>query len=169
MPETNVEAKLSSPWYVQVQKIKALFAYDAEVSVVYDDEDPYNVRLYVDNPTKADALDTLMPDKYEFGNVTLGVDIVPSNEEVTAEQRFRIAFDGNPVFSGSISVDVPGGKFTYAVFEPDVAQFRNDDISSAFGVATMTYEDVARDVFTDDSGVFICSDLVSCDEVEFVE
>ena len=148
------EVTLSSPWVIYARETKALFEYDDEVEVVYDDEPA--LRLLVSNPTKADAIAKIMPMEMTFGGVTMPVSVIPANDEVTTDQTIRTAFEGNPAFTGTLVDDVRGN--TYAVFEPEVAQFYSDDISSPFGAATMTYEQLAKAVLNVDA--FICSDLI---------
>lgn len=151
------ETGIFSPWVLFAKKAEALFRYDDEVAVEYD-EDEIALTLLVDNQAKADAIAKLMPEEVTFGNVTLRVGVVPCNEELTSEQVFRTAFDCNPVFAGT-AVDETHG-LSYVMYEPVVAQFKSDDISSAFGVTTMTYEQLAKDVLAIPEGTFVCSDLV---------
>lgn len=159
MPELN----LSSPWFIWASELNELFLYDSEVTCSYDNDVP-SVTLRVDNPTKADAIAKILPTEKEFGNVILAVNVLPCNDESTTEQLFRTAFDDNPAFAGILVGSMPdGSEVTYAAFAPEVAQFRNDDISSAYGVATMTYEQIARDVIGEDDGVFVCSALLDDD------
>ena len=58
--------KLSPPWMTYANEVKALFREDKEVRVVYDDEEK-KLKLYVDNPRKADALAQLLPAEKTFG------------------------------------------------------------------------------------------------------
>jgi hypothetical protein len=152
------EVDLASPWMIHARKVKAMFEMDDEVRVEYDDEP--RVRLYVSNPSKANAIESIIKHEVPFGNVILKVDVIPPNEGMTTEQNFRAAFESNPVFAGTITEDIPGGQAVFAVFEPVTVQYKNDDISSAFGVETTTYEQLAKDVFGEDDGAFICSDLL---------
>lgn len=150
---------LSAPWNVWAKKARALFEQDDEVVVEYDGDAP-SVTLLVDNPTKADALARLMPEAVEFGNVTLKVAVVPANDEQSAEQTFRAAFDGNPAFAGTEVGGMPDGSpVTFALFEPACTQWFADDLQNPYGLQTMTYEQVARDVLKP-SDVRITSDVV---------
>lgn len=153
------EVALASPWVIHTRKIKALFEMDDEVRVESDDE-CLNVTLYVDNQAKAASLASLIHPEVEFGNVKMTVTVVPPNDEMTVEQNFRVAFEGNPVFAGTAVEAIPGGKSVYALFEPIAVQYESDDISSAYRVDTTTYEQLAKDVLGENDGAFICSDLL---------
>lgn len=52
--------KLSPPWVIFYQQIKALFEKDPNIKIVYD-EDEQKISLFVDNANKADALTRLLP------------------------------------------------------------------------------------------------------------
>ena len=70
--------KLSSPWVEFYREIEALFAQDDEVKVVYEEE-KNEVKLYVENARKADALAQLLPTEKTFGNVVLKITVIPAN------------------------------------------------------------------------------------------
>ena len=46
---------LSSPWVVYYREVNALFGQDPEIHVVFD-EDKNELKLFVDNSSKAEAL-----------------------------------------------------------------------------------------------------------------
>lgn len=152
------KVKLSPPWITFVNEIKQLFAGDSEVKVKYDDEN-YTVSLYVDNTDKANALAKLIPQKKEFGNVVLNIEVIPANkEDLSLDQLFQEALSGNPAMNMCISYDTPFGKVTYVVFEKKVVQFFNDQIDDINGNKSMLFQDIARDVFGEDYKVFYCTD-----------
>ena len=143
-----------SPWALYAAKMEALFELDEEVIVTYDNEER-KVLLLVDNPAKADALSKIVPEAVEFGDEKLAIAVVPANDELSQAQVIRQAFEGNPVLADVLEVEALGGINTFALFEPDVTQFRSDDIQSPWGVSTMTYEQLARDVLN--LGTFVSS------------
>ena len=152
---------LSAPWMTFYKKVNALFKNDLEVFVLYDDE-AKEIKLFVDNPDKADALAQLIPVTHEFGNVTLKVTVVPPNKVrygEPAEASFETALAGNGAFSYAVTV---GGvlpfDITYVVFKKEVVQFFNDDLSDIHGNCTTLYQNIAEDVFGKRSGVFFCTD-----------
>lgn len=151
---------LSSPWMTLYREIDALFGEDPSVRVTYaagDGNDPV-IRLYVDGQDKADALKRLLPSFYEFGNVSVELDLVPSNAEVSTAELFRRAFGGNPAFSYAATLpDVASNEMNYVVFRNKVVQFFNDDLGDINGNETTLYEDIARKVMPD-VHVFFCTD-----------
>lgn len=150
--------KLSPPWITFVHEVEALFADDLGVKVKYNNED-YSLKLYVDDTDKAVALAKLIPEKKEFGNVTLTVSIIPPNsEEWSVDELFYKAFSGNSALSMATSYDSPFGKVSYAVFQKKVVQFFNDQINDINGNKSMLFEDIAKDVFGDNHGIFYCTE-----------
>ena len=167
--------KLSSPWVTFYHEICAMFEYDPDVHVVYDEE-KNNVNIYVEDPWKASALAVLLPCKKEFGKVTLGISIIPANSEncevcetceeceykdyePTGEDLFESAFNNNGAFS---YVRVVSGVFTnpiiYVVFKKRVVQYFNDDLGDAHGVCSTLYQEIAKDIFEHVDGVSYCTD-----------
>ncbi len=150
--------KLSAPWVNFYRELEALFAQDPEVRVVYEEE-TNEVKLFVENARKADALAQLLPAEKAFGNVTLKIAVIPANDEgVSKAELIAEAFDGNPALSYIQHVDAVIGSFDYAVFENKVVQYFNDDLSDLNGLKSTLYQDIAKDVFGEDAGVFFCTE-----------
>lgn len=149
--------KLSSPWVTFVHELEALFKEDPEVRVMYDEE-LCEVKLYVENAIKADALTQLLPEKKYFGNVELNITVVPSNDAETPVDLICRAFDGNPVLSHVRTVDSIIGSFNYVVFRNEVVQFFNDQLDDVCGNKSTLYQEIAKDVFGTKDGLFFCTD-----------
>ena len=152
--------KLSSPWMTYVHELEALFEEDPEVKIVYDDT-VCEVKLYVENAGKAEALTKLLPAKKSFGNVELNVTVIPANIlEKTPLEVICKAFEGNPALSYVRQVDSVIGSFNYVVFQNKVVQFFNDQLDDVHGMKSTLYQDIAKDVLnTEEVGeVFFCTD-----------
>lgn len=150
--------KLSAPWVNFYRELEALFAQDEEVRVVYQEESN-EVQLYVENARKADALTQLLPAERTFGDVVLKITVIPANDiKVTKADLFMEAFDGNPAFRYIQHVESVVGSFDYAVFENRVVQYFNDDLSDLNGNKSTLYQDIAKDVFNEQSGIFFCTE-----------
>lgn len=148
------EVRLSPPWNTYVRKIKALFEEDPEIKVEYDDEN-IKLKLFVENQNKADAIQQLLPEKKEFGNVTLYVEVIPANRPQKKIDLFRKAFEGNPIFSYAVSVsDLSSNDYNFVVFRHKICQFWNDQLNDINGNVSTLYENVAREIFEDHEGVF---------------
>ena len=164
---SDVRLKISPPWITFVNEVNAMFQHDPDIRIEYDN-DNVEVRLYVENSAKAAALEQLLPFEVYFGNVVLTVVVIPANENdiVQAmsdmESLFNAAFDGNPVFAFTRSVQgILSNKITYVVFKNRVVQFFNDNLNDIHGNVSTLYEDIARDIFDDETihGVFYCTDI----------
>lgn len=171
--------KLSPGWCIRYSQIAALFKYDPEVHVIFD-EDNYEIKLYVDDDDKASALATLLPDEYDFGNVTLKVQVVPANgKEVTLindntslDELFETAFCGNGafVFAKTVNGVMLLDGITYVVFNKQVVQYYTDNLSDYFGNCSTLYQEIAKDVFGERPNLYYSTNIedpVFCTEVEW--
>lgn len=165
----EVKTKLSPPWIETLSKLTAMFEEDPDINIKYDGE--YNVKLYVNNVDKANALYYLLKDEYHYGNILFTVDVIPPNGEVNFSiiketvQLYAAAFKNNPVFSFIHKVEgIFGFNATYVVFKNKVVQYFNDNLNDIYGNTSTLYEDIARDIFEDgtcvNQGVFYCTDVV---------
>lgn len=155
---SNNATKLSPPWVTYVHETEALFGEDPDIKIKYD-ESAYRLQLYVNNSDKATALAKLLPEKKEFGNVALSIEIIPANQnEDPIDQVFAKAFLGNPVLSTVASIDTPFGNVSYAVFQKKVVQFFNDQMDDINGNKSMLFQDIAKDVFGTDHKIYFCTE-----------
>lgn len=149
--------KLSAPWITFVHEIEALFEKDYDVNVKYDSSENI-LKLYVEDSRKADALTKLLPEKKEFGNIILGIEVIPANNEATIADLFTDAFFGNPAVEFVQTSETPFGEVNYIVFKNKVVQFFNDQLDDLNGNKSTLYENIARDVFGDKHAVFYCTE-----------
>jgi len=152
------KVNLAPPWITYFKEIEALFAQDPDVRVEFDEEG-YGVTLYVEGHDKADAIDQLLPDEMEFGNIKMKITVVPANKlEMDKADLLNIAFAGNPALAYAKRVE---GIFTnpicYAVMQKKVVQFYNDDLHDINGNMNTLYQDIAKDVIGEDGGVCFCT------------
>ena len=152
-----------SPWVIFCKKVTELFKQDPDVRVEVSD-DNQSIKLYVDKTEKADALSKILPSSKSFGNVSVSISVIPSNEGDYKAKYFKTAFDGNGAFSHLTTVDhIPdmyiSNPISYCVFKKEVVQYGADDLSSESGVRSTLYQDIASDIFGDVEGVFFCTDV----------
>ena len=158
---------LSTPWVEYYHEVSAMFRYDPDIKIIYD-EDERNIKIYVDSPRKAAALSELLPEVKTFGNVSVRVTIVPSNkaeEEPDKEENlYERAFKNNPAFCFCCEVkDIFSAPIIYVVFDNTVVQYFTDNLGDLNGVRSTLYQDIAKEIFTPVIGVFYCTDLVESD------
>ena len=151
---------LSSPWVTLSRQFEAMFGGDPDVKVKYIDGDgEYAIKLFVEGQDKADALTEILPTEYEFGNVTVEVEVIPADKAQKKEDLFRTAFEGNPAFSYAVTMDgIFANPITYVVFKNKVVQYWNDNLGDINGNETTLYEDIATNLFGDEGGVCFCTD-----------
>ena len=152
----NVALGLIAPWIDFYREVEELFKQDDEVMTKYD-EATNEIKLFVENPLKADALMKILPCEKTFGNVTLKITVIPANME-TDDPLILLerAFDGNPALTTTKTVATPLGTMRYAIFNKQIAQYYNDDIGDANGLRSVLMADLARDVL-ELPGVNVCT------------
>ena len=156
--------ELTTPWATFYNEIKAMFGRDPDIKIEYD-ADENEIKLRVTGQEKAEALTKIMPPEKKFGNVTVKVTVIPANElGAPRADVFQKAFEGNPVLSYVKTVPVFGAEFDYVVFKNEVVQFYNDDISDINGNESTLYENIARDIFKNITGVSFCTDIPAVNE-----
>jgi len=155
---------LSAPWVEFYDEVEALFKEDKEIKTVYD-EDNKIIKVYVSNATKAEALTQLLPAERIFGKVTVQVQVIPANTlDFVPRNLFAVAFEGNPALS--FVQDVTGvfeNPISYVVFKNKVVQYWNDNLGDIYGNRSTLYQEIAKDVFGDQQGVFFCTDKADDD------
>lgn len=153
--------KLSPPWIEFYHKVDTLFKEDSEVRVLYDDENK-DLKLYVEDAEKADALTQLLPTEKDFGGVKLTIGVVSANKlGHSTLNLFQKAFKENPAVSYIRRVTgMFGFDFSYVVFMPKVVQYYTDSLNDINGMHSTLYQEIAKDVFEDVTGVFFCTDIV---------
>ena len=147
--------KLQPPWIRYYEELSLFFDPDPDVTVVFDEED-YLIKMYVDSPNKAAALQKLVPDKKQFGNVSLSIEIVPGNEaDDFVAEGITDAFVGNPIVEEVTHLEVLD--FTYVVFRKEVVQYYNDDLGDAYGNCSTLWQEIAKRLFEPVNGLFYCT------------
>lgn len=172
---------MSSPWMIFYREVCAMFEKDDDVHVVYKQGEGDNdtICLYVEDPLKADAIEKLLPEEKEYGNVTIEIGVIPCNadrrkptnivmtESADASDLFRLAFRGNPAFSYLKKITgIMANDIVYVVFAKEVVQYFNDDLGDVNGLCTTLYQDIASRIFNEFDGVFYCTDSKAADSEE---
>ena len=109
----------------------------------------------------------MLPSEKTWGNITwtIGVDGPVSNRAFTSNKElFDTAFSKNPAYAYSVAPAQDGYyyiDFTYVVFKNCVVQFFNDNLNDAFGNISTLYQEIAADVFDEQTpvGVHYCTDI----------
>lgn len=154
---------LLAPWVTLYHKLDELFAGDPKVMVTnsFMENRSTNIKIYVNGDKKVAALKKLIPDHFQFGNVTANISIIPANnlEEDDFCQLFRDAFKGNEAVKEIYTVESPLKiRATYVIFKKEVVQFFNDDVSDAHGNCSTLYQEIAKDIFNPCPGIMFCTD-----------
>lgn len=157
--------KLAPPWIRYANEMAQLFKYDKEVHVVYDN-DQLILSLYVDSQRKADALAELLPETVTFGNMELHINVVPANGALSSVAGlnkavlFANAFENNGAFAFIKTVTgIFSNNLTYVVFKNRVVQYYNDDLGDIYGQCSTLYQEIAKNIFGNQEGIYFCTDI----------
>ena len=72
---------------------------------------------------------------------------------------FKAAFEGNPALSYIHTVEGPFAfNATYIVFKNKVVQFFNDSLDDVNGMKSTLYQEIAKEIFGDNVGIYFCTD-----------
>jgi len=152
----DVRLKMSPPWNIYIKKLEALFDGDPQIAFnIKQSEAGPSVVISCNNGDKVAALQKLLPETKQFGNVTLfiGIDGIPSNMAfATPRELFETAFKGNPAYAYSLAPADEGYwfvSFTYVVFKNCVVQFFGDNLNDCRGLISTLYQDIAQEIFED--------------------
>lgn len=154
---------LVSPWTNLWRQIEAMFEKDPEIRIQHDEyaaDGVYNIRLYVDNTDKANALSELLPNEVEFGAVTAHITVIPKNmEKLSKGELLEIALRNNPVLSRIEMVrGLMSNPITYVAFRNEVVQYPADNLHDIDGNVSTLYENIANDIFGESDGICFCTD-----------
>lgn len=159
-------AKLNktSPWIKRYYELNEMFRYDKDVSLITYDDENKEIKLFVDNPVKAEALDAYLTKEITMGNITLTITVIPSNNilrSLKSSVSFEECFKNNEAVEDIVKINVRGFSATYIVFKKQVVQYFDDNLSDVNGLCSTLYQDIANNIFTDDhAGVFFCTNNV---------
>lgn len=154
--------KKSAPWVTYYREVDELFKKDKEAFVVFDEEN-IELKIYVNNQSKASAIQYLLPTEKEFGNVILKIEVIPANgmkmRNVDETNILDIVCDA---FRENDAVYMVTGvrsmfDLIYVIFRKEVVQYFDDNLGDINGNCSTLYEVIARDVFRD-IGVKYCTD-----------
>ena len=160
-----MDFSLSPPWNTYYSEVEELFKHDPKVNVVFD-SDNYEIKFYVDDAAKADAMTMLLPTEKVFGNIKVKITVIPANDVVADHVEFdgiadmyATMFDGNEAVEQVHTATLPGSVYTfnYVIFKNKVVQYFNDDLSDAHGLCSTLYQDIAKRIFGEDAKVFFCT------------
>lgn len=163
---SDVRLKILPPWSIYIKKIEALFDGDPQIACNVDYSEP-SITLACNDGDKVAALCQILPEEYEFGNVSLPIiiDGVPSNRVFTSKvELFDTAFKGNPVYAYSVCPAEEGYQWfaaTYVVFKNHVVQVFADNLNDCHGVISCLYQNIADEILTGEAtnNVFYNTDV----------
>ena len=146
---------LSAPWMTYCRELQILFNADPDIKVSditkYIEESKnydYCITIHVKDHDKARALQQVLPEVRDFGNVSLRIYILENERKMEKwSEVMHTLFDGNDHVRRVIDgVDPTGCEEIFVMFEPEVIQFFNDNMRDFNGCWTGVAEDIARNV-----------------------
>lgn len=161
------KVKLSAPWTTCYRQFQAFFKNDPGVKVVFNENGP-EIKLYVEDSAKAEALGQLIEPTRTYGTVTLKITVIPANNggDLPDARNFvddisliKAALKGNLSVCeiNEIDMEFISNKMCFVVFEKKVVQFFNDNLCDIHGLTSTLMQDIAEEVFSHHNGVFFCT------------
>lgn len=157
---------LEAPWETFGKMVRTLFEKDPEIIVdelVEGDHEEcdYVLNIDVKNHAKFVALDRVVPQYKVYDNVVLKIMLydLENNSAYPGIELYETIFKGNPILEDvKALVDPAGVAHGYVRFKPEVVQFFDDNLADYSGNWSGLAEDIAREVFENDStGMYFCT------------
>ena len=165
---TKRNLKLSPPWEEIHSMLQAFFASDSDIAVDAEISDAYVLGIACYNEKKFNALNEVLRKRYEFGGVTLEIDVYlptdikrgdePSDVSYDNAKNIKAALEGNELFDKIVMRNIMSSKVSFCLFKKEVVQFYNDDLTDLYGYASMLAEDIARIIFNTED-INFCTDV----------
>ena len=159
--------KIEAPWYEMNKKVKALFEGDPDIEVgdIYTNPEGHSYQYAFDvlvrRHEKFKALEKVLPEVMEFGNVALGIFLMDMENLFDEEHPVSVyaaIFDGNPRIKDIREArDSAGTVHAFVRFKPEVVQFFHDDISDYNGNWSGLAQDIAKEVFMGNPFIHFCT------------
>lgn len=147
--------KILPPWTIVIRKLEALFDGDPQIAFNVDFSGSHpSVVMSCNNGDKVAALQQILPEEVEFGNIKLQIviDGTPTNRAFKSKvELFDTAFAKNPAYAYSVCPAEEGYMWfgtTYVVFNNCVVQFAADNLNDCHGVISTLYETIASELLT---------------------
>ena len=159
------KTNLQAPWITLYNKIRAMFEQDEDITVepiAQISDGVYDICLSSAHSVKLNAIEKILKNKFEMGNITVNVKFKYENEndDMISLHDFEVAFAGNAIFSQAKALDNPWEyNASYVIFSKDVVQFYNDDLTDIYGNFNGLAEDIAREIFKEtELPIYYCTE-----------
>lgn len=157
--------KLEAPWYTYNKMVTELFESDQNVEVgdIVDTGDgTFSMTISVSDHDKFVALDRVMPNKVEFGNIILNIIVKSAESNDVIEdyvELYKTIFKNNLLVKDfKVTTDFAGSTHCFVRFWPEVVQFFNDNTSDYDGNWSGLAQDIAKEIFADcPAGIHFCT------------
>ena len=147
--EQNLQ--LSPPWNQYYSSIKALFDEDPDLLIgdlVESEDGGYEFDIASGNAIKLAALQRLIKNVVQFGNVDLVINFVYEDDGKDYSSAIaKAAFDGNPhvrAIATHLQPVTQEPDYAAVIFQKEVIQFYNDDISDYYSHCSTLAADIAN-------------------------
>lgn len=156
---------LSSPWEQIHHAMVAFFEEDPEITIgdidENDDTGIYTMTVFSSSIEKFKALRKVLKKEYDFGNVTLkvNVDLDDKEYETNEVEDIETILQDNPLFKEMKCIKEAGATFNYCVFNKQVLQYFDDVLSDDQGFRSTLAQDIAEKIFAT-SQIMYCTSKV---------
>lgn len=165
---TNKKVGISAPWVLLYKKIRAMFDQDTELEITELQQligtANYAFSIGSRNTAKLKAIEKILKSEYVIGNIKLFINFEyqeNGDSNVITDIDIQTAFAGNPILSDVKKTDdiVIRDGMVFVLFEPEVVQFFNDDLSDYYGNYNGLAADIAKEIFVEQTNIKYGTDI----------
>lgn len=155
------EETLSPPWHIYANYIKSIFQKDPEVTIIVPEEtekSEFVITIKCTNKIKTFAISELLANEIQMGNITVIINCVYTGSTQVDYNVLNAALSNNPEVSEIVKeTSAMMIENTFCVFKKNVIQFFDDNIGDINGNFSGLAEDISRQIFNKETGVFYCT------------
>lgn len=157
MASKSDKVKLSPPWVGHMSMLASFFKGDKRVRIGSVEGRTGIIEVFCNDMYQ--ALSLVLRQKIRFGNVTLNINLVPSNgmklktKEMSDLDALKVVLKKNPAFDKIRTTKDGPMQFVTALFKPVVLQWYNDNIGNPWKLTTSIFESEANKVFKGELGI----------------
>ena len=149
--------KISPPWTTYYRELVELFKKDKEIFIEFD-KNKNEIEITTTKYEKSLALKKVLPCEKDFGGVKLKINVVYKEPKMDAINAFKELAINNPIFKYTYVFPTSANPIAYVVFAKEVVQYWNDDMSDPHGITSTLYENLAREVFSENPVIIFSTD-----------
>lgn len=162
--DKDTNPKISAPWITYAHKVNAVLSADPDITVDIGDADVsggfLTIEIISTDYIKYLALQEILNQPEPISGVRIDLRFTYTGTDRDRRiSMLKAALSGNRYFNSVLQTSDPRDetvKYTFALFNNEIVQYFNDDISDYYGCDNMVPEDLFREILKDDPEIRLC-------------